>query len=62
MHWFSIFLIFFFEFALPHFKSRTNSRCPLCVLGGWGPQVWDGLYGPTPLGHLQVFSLEFFEV
>jgi hypothetical protein len=61
MHWFSIFFYFFY-FLCSHFKSRSNSRYPPCVLGGWGPLVWDGLWGSTPLGHLQVFSAKIFEV
>jgi hypothetical protein len=53
--------IFIFYFLCPHFKSRSNSRCPLCVLGGWGTQVWYGLWGSTPSGRLQVFSLHFLK-
>jgi hypothetical protein len=61
MCWFSIFLIFF-NLLCSHFKSRSNSRCPLCVLGWWGTQVCDGFWGSTPSGHLQVFLPKFFDV
>jgi hypothetical protein len=56
------FFWFFLKFLCPHLKSRSNSRCPPCVLGWWGPQVWVGLWGSTPSGHLQVFSPKIFEV
>jgi hypothetical protein len=61
MHWFSIFLIFL-NFLCPYFKYKSNSRCPPCVLGWWGPQVWDGLWGSTPSRHLHVFSPKIFEL
>jgi hypothetical protein len=52
----------FLNSLCPHFKSRSNSRCLPCVLGGWGTKVWNGFWVFTPSGHLQVFSLNFFEV
>jgi hypothetical protein len=44
MPWISIFLNFlnFLNSICPHFKSRSNSRCLPCVLGGWGTKVWNG--------------------
>jgi hypothetical protein len=61
MRWIFIFLIFLNSLC-PHFKSRSKSRCMPCVLGGWGTNVWNGFWGFTPSGHLQVSSLNFFEV
>jgi hypothetical protein len=61
MHW-SFKKNDFFNFLCPHFKSRPNSRCPPCVLGGWGTHCWETLWGSTPLGHVQVFFPQFFEV
>jgi hypothetical protein len=62
MRWLLFYFYFFSNFVCLHFKSRSNSRCPPCVLGGWCTQVWDGFWGSTPLGNLHVFSLKFFEV
>jgi hypothetical protein len=61
MRWFSIFLIFL-NLLCSHFKSRSNSRCPSCMLGGWGTQVCDRFWGCTPSSHLQVFFPKFFDV
>jgi hypothetical protein len=50
----------FLNFLCPHFKSRSNSLCLPCVLGGWGTKVWDGFWGSTSSGHLQVFFPQIF--
>jgi hypothetical protein len=43
-----------------NFKSRSNSRRPPFLLGGWWTQVCDWFWGLTPLGNLQVFFPQFF--
>jgi hypothetical protein len=61
MCWFAIFSIFL-NHLCSHFKSRSNSRRPPSVLGGWGTKFCDGFCGYTPSGHLQEFLPNFFEV
>jgi hypothetical protein len=58
MCWFAIFN-FFLNHLCSHFKSRSNSRRPPSVLGGWGTKFCDGVRGYTPSWNLHVFSLIF---
>jgi hypothetical protein len=58
MRWFSIFLIFL-NLLCSHFKSRSNSWCPPCVLGGWGTQVCDRFWVPHLQGTSKYFSPNF---
>jgi hypothetical protein len=54
------FFWFFLNLLCSHFKSRSNSRCPPCVLGGWRTQVCDRFWVPHLQGTSKYFSPNFF--
>jgi hypothetical protein len=47
---FHFLILFWISFA--PISNLGQTRYLPCVLGWWGPQVWDWFWGSTPSGHI----------